>query len=182
MMFLLENRDFPRSYLIPGRCEKTPHRHGTTRKQKGTTMSRHVLFTLTLLTVNMDAENWENVRMCYVSGFCYFFSVLVVWASTLASGMQKKTKFEFICSIHVSVTYIYIYICQGSTNIDAQTGYFEQYSANMDIHSKILGFRQVSCGGVSNDSIPWQSCKKKRDTTRFWNRCFWWQSYLAMFC
>ena len=73
--------------------------------------------------------------------------------------MQKKTKFEFICSIHVSVTYIYI--CQGSTNIDAQTGYFEQYSANMDIHSKILGFRQVSCGGVSNDSIPWQSCKKR---------------------
>jgi hypothetical protein len=95
---------------------------------------------------------------------------------------QACRKKQNLNSFAASMLVWHIYICQGSTNIDAQTGYFEQYSANMDIHSKILGFRQVSCGGVSNDSIPWQSCKKKRDTTRFWNRCFWWQSYLAMFC
>ena len=106
MMFLLENRDFPRSYFIPGRCEKTPHRHETTRKQKGTTMSRHVLFTLTLLTVNMDAENWENVRMCDVSGFCYFFFSFGGLSVHVGIGHPKNTKCAFICSIHVSVTYV----------------------------------------------------------------------------
>ena len=28
----------------------------------------------------------------------------------------------------------------------------------------------IACN--SYDSIPWQSCKKKRGTTGFWNRCF----------
>ena len=103
------------------------------------------IYIYALQFVDMDVENEKMYGCTMVVGpvtFVSFGGLSVRVGSTLASGTQTKNT---ICSVHVSVTMCDT--CHSSTNMDTQTGFFEnciQLTWTF-IVIKIFGFLRRPC-------------------------------------